>query len=281
MRENAPLRDLPLVTDLDGTLIHSDLLQESLIGWLRGNPLRLLLIPLLLLQGRAALKERVARDSDLDIASLPYNQALLTQLREQREAGRRLVLCTAASEQLARRVADHLALFDEVIGSDGQTNIKGARKAEALVQRFGENGFDYAGDAQADLPVWEAAAGAIVVNADDALLAQARERAEVLAQFPRAAVSPQTWLRQLRVQQWLKNLLLFAPVLAAHQALDAGTALSLLAAFLSFSLAASGTYLINDLLDLESDRLHPRKRLRPLANGTSGYVRENSFVVHD
>ncbi|RCX09374.1 UbiA family prenyltransferase [Extensimonas vulgaris] len=259
--------NIPLVIDLDGTLIHTDMLHESTLRLVRDAPLQLLRLPFLLARGKAVLKRHIAQRSSFDPAALPYNQPLLEWLQSQRAAGRKLVLCTATDATIAQAIADHLGLFDEVIASDGSTNVAGAHKAQALRERFGQGGFDYAGNAAPDLPVWAQARKAIVVNGNAALVQKAQGIAEVEHVFPPQPAGISTLRRMLRVHQWLKNLLLFVPLLAAHQLGNGPAWLALLLAFASFSLCASSVYIANDLLDLESDRLHPRKRLRPFASG--------------
>ena len=200
-------------------------------------------------------------------AALPYNLPLLDWLKEQRAAGRRLILCTATDRSIADNIAAHLGVFDEVMASDGVTNLAGSNKAAALEARFGAHGFDYAGNSSADLAVWRRARRAIVVNGSTRLTAQATGLCKVEREFPPQSRGLKTWSKVLRVHQWLKNLLLFVPLLAAHQ-VDSGAQWgTLLLAFISFSLCASTVYIANDLLDLESDRQHPRKRLRPFASG--------------
>ena len=259
--------NIPLVIDLDGTLIHTDMLHESTLRLVRDAPLQLLRLPFLLARGKAVLKRHIAQRSSFDPAALPYNQPLLEWLQSQRAAGRKLVLCTATDATIAQAIADHLGLFDEVIASDGSTNVAGAHKAQALRERFGQGGFDYAGNAAPDLPVWAQARKAIVVNGNAALVQKAQGIAEVEHIFPPQSAGISTLRRMLRVHQWLKNLLLFVPLLAAHQLGNGPAWLALLLAFASYSLCASTVYIANDLLDLESDRLHPRKRLRPFASG--------------
>lgn len=257
-----------LCVDLDGTLIHSDLLLESFLLLIKQNPLYLLLVPLWLLKGKAHLKQQIASRVVLDGAALPYTQPLLAWLKEQKAAGRSLWLVTASDERLAQAVAQHVGLFDGVMASNGSTNLSGRNKAQALVQRFGEKGFDYCGNARIDLDVWPHARGAIVVNGSQGLEAQARACTQLVTSFPGPRAGLKVVTKALRVHQWAKNALIFVPVAAAHQLGDAGVLLDALLAFVAFSLCASSVYLLNDMLDLEADRQHHSKCKRPFAAGT-------------
>lgn len=253
--------------DLDGTLIHTDMLHESALWMLRDKPMNVLRMPGWLMSGKATLKRELAGRGDFNPASLPYNSHLLAWLAQQRSNGRRLVLCTASDRAIAAPIAEHLGLFDDVMASDGTLNLGGSNKAAALAQRFGDGGFDYVGNSHADLAVWARARRAIVVNASERILRQAGERCEVEHVFPRAQPGLRALARVLRVHQWVKNLLLFIPLMAGHRFASIDPWLALVLAFVSFSLCASTVYIANDLLDLESDRLHPRKRARPFASG--------------
>ena len=257
----------PLAVDLDGTLIHTDLLVESTFALLRRNPLYLFLLPLWLLRGKAVLKAEIARRIDFDAATLPYHRALLDFLGEVHAAGRPLWLVTAADRRLAAAVNDHLQLFDGVLASDGRTNLRGDLKAQALSERFGEGGFDYVGNATDDLPVWTRAGHALVVGTE-AMRQRAARRAPVARFFPVALPGPRLYLRAIRLHQWLKNLLVFVPLLTAHRGLETDLLLQATLAFVAFGLCASSVYLLNDFTDLSADRRHPRKRHRPLAAGT-------------
>ena len=262
-----PLSAHPLVVDLDGTLIRTDMLHESAIRVLRDKPWRILLIPRWLAQGKAVLKRRLAQGSTFDPATLPYHDELFDWLKLQREQGRRIILCTASDASFAHAIAAHLGIFDEVMASDGAVNLGGARKAQALEARFGAAGFDYAGNSNADLAVWRRARRAVVVQASADLAKKVATLCEVEKVFAPPRLGPPVWARVLRLHQWLKNLLLFVPLLAAHQFTDLPAWRALLIAFCSFSLCASSVYIANDLFDLESDRQHPRKRQRPFASG--------------
>ncbi len=260
-------RGLPLAVDLDGTLLRSDMLHESALRALRDRPLAALLIPYWTLRGKAFVKHRLAALTDFDPSSLPYHEPFLDWLRELRAAGRPLMLCTASDAAIAGAIARHLGIFDDVMASDGITNLSGTDKADALVKRFGERGFDYAGNESKDLSIWRRANRAIVVNASEGLVDAARKVCEVDRIFPSQRPGIGTWMRTLRVHQWLKNLLLFIPLFAAHRATEWAAWPPLLIAFCSFSLCASSVYIANDLFDLDSDRQHHRKRNRPFAAG--------------
>lgn len=257
----------PLVIDLDGTLLRTDVLHESVIRLVLREPL--LLGPMLgwLGRGKAHFKAEVAARVALEIESLPFETALVDWIVHERAGGRRIVLCTAADRAPAQQVADTTGLFDEVMASDGTTNLSAERKAEALVARFGRGGFDYAGNALADVPVWRAARRAIVVGAGPAVRAAAAGVAEVEREFAPPVTRLRAWSSALRLHQWVKNLLVFLPLLGAHEFDNVPAIVRVTLAFLAFSLCASSVYLINDLVDLDSDRRHARKRHRPFAAG--------------
>jgi 4-hydroxybenzoate polyprenyltransferase len=257
----------PLVVDLDGTLVDSDMLHESAIRLFRDNPLHVFRIPYWLSRGKAFLKQQLARATSFDPTILPYRQDFLDWLKEQRAAGRRLVLCTASDQAIAESVARHLGIFDTVIASDGVNNADGERKAAELERRFGANGFDYAANARVDLAVWRRARRAVVVNAPRSLVAKVKACCAVERVFDSRPWTLADWGRLVRPHQWLKNLLLLVPAVAAHQLVHSQNWVQLLLAFLSFSLCASAVYVANDLVDLDSDRRHPRKKNREFASG--------------
>lgn len=255
-----------LCVDLDGTLVRSDLLYESVLALLARNPLYVFLLPFWLLRGKAALKDEIARRVALDPSALPYDERLLRLLED--SPARPRVLCTASNIRFAEAVAAHVGLFDQVLGSDATTNLSGRRKAQALVERFGERGFDYVGNAAVDLHIWRSARQAWVVNGSRGLAGRAAKLCEVAQHFPSAGGGFRHWIKAIRVHQWLKNVLVFLPLLASHRFTELQAAGNAALAFLAFGLCASGVYVLNDLLDLPADRRHPRKRLRPFAAGT-------------
>jgi apolipoprotein N-acyltransferase len=170
---------IPLVVDLDGTLIKTDLLWESLARLLRQNPLWLFPILFWWTRGRALLKRQLAARVKIDPATLPYHEKFLEFLREQKSVGRKIILATASDLQMALPVANHVGLFDEVLASDGKTNLRSENKLKALVAKFGECGFDYAGNSSADFAVWRGAREAIVVNASKSVLEEAARCAKL------------------------------------------------------------------------------------------------------
>jgi 4-hydroxybenzoate polyprenyltransferase len=255
-----------IAVDLDGTLTLTDTLHESVLTLVRSKPYFLLLLPFWLLYGIAHLKKKVAENCDLDVTMLPYNQPFIDWLKEEKLRGKKIVLSTAANEKIAKQVVRNFDFFDEFIASNSTTNLKSARKREALQERYGVEGYDYAGNSNDDLEVWVGASNAIVVNASESVVSKASTLTSVSQIFRSERAGFATWVKALRVHQWLKNLLLFVPLLSAHQISNAQSLGLAVIAFLSFSLCASSVYITNDLLDLESDRSHPRKRFRPFAS---------------
>ncbi|MBI3347419.1 MAG: UbiA family prenyltransferase, partial [Burkholderiales bacterium] len=255
----------PLVVDLDGTLTPTDTLVESVFRLLKQSFLNIFLLPFWLLQGRAALKRNIAAKVKLSAAGLPYNPELLAYLRAEKQAGRKIFLATAAHESIAQAVAAHLDLFDGVLASDEGVNLKGSAKLQAIRTQI-DGRFVYAGDSRADIPIWQSAQAAVLVGVSPALAEAIGPGISVEKTFQHGSAGIGTWLRALRVHQWVKNLLLFVPLLTAYSFLDVGSVFRMVLAFFAFSFCASATYLMNDLWDLDSDRAHPRKRMRPFAS---------------
>ena len=261
VRESSPA----LCVDLDGTLIRGNLLWECILALLKSNPASLLMLPFWLVRGPAFIKRQLACRVVFDPARLPYRQPVLDLLRQERLAGRRIALVTAADDRLARSVSGHLGLFDEVHASDGQRNLKGTAKASFLAEHFGRSGFDYVGDSAADLKVWQHARAAYVVGTR-ARAEQAAALTTVKEIFTDPPPSLRTWVNALRGHHWAKNLLLFLPLVLSHNLATIPT-LRTVAGFVLYGFCASGLYILNDLLDLHSDREHPWKKERPFAAG--------------
>ena len=265
--------DLPLFVDLDGTLIRSDLLWESLLLLARQHPRAILRIPAWLAKGRAYLKARVADHVQPRAHRLCYRPEVIDYLTAARAAGRRVVLASASDERLVQAVAEHVGCVDDALGSDGTTNLRGTAKlarirADVEAHEGVEHGFEYVGDSAADLPVWRGAERVTTVAPSSAALQGLAGRPGPRRDLVAPASSLPGLVRALRPHQWSKNLLLFVPLVLAHELANGPAWVRVGAAFVAFCLVASAGYLINDLLDIEADRGHPRKRARPLAAGT-------------
>lgn len=260
--------EVPLVVDLDGTLVHADTLHESLLLLAGRQPWALASLFPLALRNRAAFKRRLAQRVRPDPSLLPYNDELLRLLKREASAGRSLILATGADQAVADDVAKHLGIFAKVHGSNGVINLTGRRKAELLSASYGRARWLYAGNSTTDLAVWAESGGALVVNGAAGLAAGVTAQSiALLGELPATGKSLKVWLRMLRLHQWSKNLLIFAPLLLAHQVTDVGLWGLAISSYVIFGCGASATYLLNDLLDLEADRRNSEKRHRPLAAG--------------
>ncbi|VVO29749.1 4-hydroxybenzoate octaprenyltransferase [Pseudomonas fluorescens] len=266
----------PLVIDLDGPLLRTDLLLETGVEFIRHRPLDLLKMMGWLIKGKAALKEGLALATDIDVSVLPYDLSVIELIKTERSTGRTVILATASHFSLAERVAEHLQLFDQVLASDGQTNLSSHRKRDLLVKHYGEQGFDYAGNSRDDIAVWGSARHAFVVNPDRGVEGRARAQGNVVQVIRSNCGGPRDWMKALRMHQWMKNALIFVPLLAAHQLTNSLLLLQGVLAFLFFGLCASSVYLLNDLLDLADDRHHRSKCRRPFA---AGYISIKAGLV--
>jgi 4-hydroxybenzoate polyprenyltransferase/phosphoserine phosphatase len=273
----------PLFVDLDGTLVKSDTLLDSLLLLARANPARLLSLPQWLSRGKASFKAHVVDTVSLDVVHLPYNRELLAHLREEHRAGRKLYLATGADGALAHRIAGHLGIFEGVLASDGATNLTGGNKLAALRRHLPDGDFDYIGNSVPDLPLLREARRPMVANPDAGLRRRLKaHRVEVHREFKDRASGFKSFVGAIRLHQWAKNFLLFVPLLLSH-AVRAEGLLRTALAFLCFSVSASATYILNDLLDMDADRRHPKKRLRPFAAGdlsaTAGMGLAGAFLL--
>lgn len=256
-----------MVVDLDGTLLRTDLFIESILALLRSRPALACRLPFWLLRGRAYAKEQVAQRVRVDTDALPMRPAVVELVHRARAESRQTVLATAAHRTQAQAIADATGLFDAVLASDRGTNLKGEAKAAAIRSLLGGKPYIYAGDNRADLPVWKCADGAIVVGARPDLIRHLQNVTRVCTVIePRRGVW-RAGLRALRPHQWIKNLLVLVPLFTAHAYANVSALWAAGVAFVTFTLVASGAYLLNDLMDLEADRRHREKRHRPLASG--------------
>ena len=240
---------------------------ESVLLLLKRNPLYAFLLPLWLLRGRANLKHQLAQRVDLAGLQLPFNPELLAYLHEQRAMGRPLYLISASNEKPVAALVEKLQLFDGYAGSDQTVNLKATAKLQRIQHMNQSAPFAYAGNSRADLPIWQQAQQVLLVNCPPALSDKFLERANDVLQFDAPDAPFTRFFIAIRLHQWLKNSLLFLPLILSHQLNNLALVLQAGTGFLSFSLCASSVYLLNDMLDLHSDRQHPEKRLRPFAAG--------------
>jgi len=257
----------PLCIDLDDTLVKTDTLLESMLLLLKKKPVYVLLMPLWLLKGKSYLKQQIAQRVVLNVALLPYHSALLDYLMEQWRSGRKILLTTAADTSIANQIAEHLGIFHAVLATNGTPNLAGRAKLREIQNYLGSSEFVYAGNAKVDLPIWRTSKRAIIVNAPDRLVQTVSKVANVSHLFKEENNRLRRFISAIRPHQWVKNALVFIPLAAGHQIINPDRLLAAVLAFVAFSLCSSGVYLLNDLLDLEADRLHSSKQHRPFACG--------------
>jgi 4-hydroxybenzoate polyprenyltransferase len=264
---HAVAKSVPLVVDLDGTLIRSDLLIESMFGALGRDPRIVVSAALALIRGKQVLKGLLAAATELDPTRLPYDDAVLALIHTARAAGREVYLASASNWRQVKAIADHVGLFAGWMASDANHNLSGRRKATLLTERFGAGNFDYVGNDRVDLAVWQVAAQAITVRASAGVRVALERVHDDVRHLECDPAGMKRWLKLLRVHQYAKNGLLLVPLLTAH-AFDVHSLINALLGIVAFSLCASSVYVLNDLIDIEADRAHPTKYLRPLASGT-------------
>lgn len=261
------MNNLPLCVDLDGTLIKADMMFDSVALLIKKNPFYLFIIPFWLSRGKLFLKEQLIKNVHQDIDNVPINQDVVDYLIDEKKNGRNIILVTATMQNYADEFKEKFDFFDEAVGSKGGINLVGIQKAEYLKNRFGDRGFDYIGDSSKDLYVWKFAANALIVGNNQEIIDKAKQISNVIKIWEDDNESKISIIyRQLRVYQWVKNLLIFLPALLAHN-LELSTYFNLILSFFSFSFVASSIYIFNDLMDLNSDRNHEIKKNRPIAAG--------------
>lgn len=253
----------PLVVDLDGTLIQTDLLLESLFSYLGAYPFRMLSLASALSHGKAPFKAEIARYAAIEPAQLPYDERVLSLIRQARGNGRQVFLASASNERFVRDVAGHLGLFTGWFASTDGENLSSSTRTKRLVEVFG---FDYVGNDRADLPVWSSANRCLAVGPSSSVRSALKAIDANAFVLERGSGGFRRWIELLRVHQWTKNGLVFAPIFAAHR-FDLDSIVEATIAAFAFSLAASSGYILNDLVDLDADRRHWRKKRRPLAAG--------------
>jgi 4-hydroxybenzoate polyprenyltransferase/phosphoserine phosphatase len=267
-----PNHGMPLFVDLDDTLIATDILWEQIIRLIFHKPY---LIPSMIwfgLKGKARFKEWLSKKIDLPVEYLPWSKAVIDYARKHKDRGGLLILSTATHENIALKINEHLGIFDAVLATNGDTNLKGSHKAQAITEynvSLNKKHYAYVGDSVSDIPIWEKATEAWMVSGRPSLESRCRKAVPHLKVLEAREVGYfSNWIKLLRVRQWSKNILLFLPLLLAHKILNPTLFATASAAALSFCFAASGVYLFNDTSDVFKDRSHPLKKLRPLASGS-------------
>lgn len=255
----------PLVLDVDGTFLRTDMLFECFWAGLGRDPLRVLKVVATQFRDPARLKRELAGIAEIRTDLLPVQPDMKKLVDESTAAGRMVVLASASDESQVKRLAVDHGISGRVFASDGVVNLKAEAKAEALVAAFGEKGFDYAGNEAADLAIWKHAENALIIGPDPSMARSLTAEGHSVTEYKDGWIL-RDLIRALRPHQWVKNVLLFLPLLAAH-AFALAPFLSILLGMVAFSAAASTIYIVNDLLDLEADRLHPKKKNRPFASG--------------
>lgn len=262
------IKKAPICVDCDGTLLNTDLLHEALFRLMRQAFFSIFLIPIWIVKGKANLKMQVASRVSIDAKLLPYNNALLNYLEIEKKKGHELVLATASPLKFAEAIKVHTGIFTSVVATEDNINMSGLNKAIRLVDLFGEKGFIYAGNDSNDFDVWRHASGAVVVNAPKSYIPRVNSLCPVIKYLPAKPIEIVEYFKELRVHQWLKNILIFLPILAAHKVNEIELLNNAILAFFAYCFCASSVYILNDLLDLPSDRSHPRKKNRPFALGS-------------
>jgi 4-hydroxybenzoate polyprenyltransferase len=257
-----------LVVDLDGTLVLTDMLFESLILFIKFRSYRILFLLMHLLRGKVEFKNFISNEIEglLNVKSLPYNQKLIKWIYDQKKNGAKVFLATATHESIAKKIGLHLKLFDGIFATKN-INLKGLVKKDCLISAFGKKGYEYVGNAKSDLPVWESSSICYIVAPELGVLRAAQKINKVEIIFNSRSSYFFNLISSLRAHQWTKNILIFVPLFASHNFFDLHLLSQSVIAFLTFGLCASSAYLTNDLLDLQEDRLHATKRLRPIASG--------------
>ncbi len=273
MEKTCELMPTPIVVDLDDTLAKTDFFFESLLIFIKQNPLNLFRALVWLLRNdRAYMKTRIAQAVDIEIAKIPFNKPLVNWLKNKQQMGHQIILATATPRKYADGVANQLGFFNQVLATDEDFNLKGANKEKKLIELYGSRGFSYVGDSRADLLVWRSAESAVFVGDSRQLREDLKKVTRLEHEFPRACAK-HVWFRAIRIHQWVKNLLLFVPLLTSHNLTDTGKLGLVTTAFFAFSLCASSVYILNDLFDLGDDRKHRSKHRRVFACGDMSIVR--------
>ncbi len=268
---------VPLCVDLDGTLVRTDMLVESVLLLVRQQPIMLLYLPFWLLKGKTFFKQAIASNVLLDDTQYPFNNDVVEYIEEEKSHAREIILVTGSHQSIAEHIGQQTQLFDRVQGTDSAVNLTSNQKRQWLESEFGPGGFDYIGDHTDDLNVWPSARRKLLVARNQNIVKKSGISFDKVFQSPRAGV--RDFLKLLRVHQWSKNVLILVPFLLDQRFGDWPATISIVLAFLAMSLLASMTYIINDMLDLQADRQNPTKSKRPLPSGKISLITGGKVVL--
>jgi len=268
-----------LVVDLDNSLLKIDLFKESLGKSLLKRPLVFFKTVMLALNSIALAKTFISKECKTDCHTLPYNNKILDIIDSYRKKGYLILLATGAPQAYAHSIANHLGLFDEVIATNEQINNVGINKLESIKKHVNDS-FIYLNDSVKDLPVWLHCKKAILIGDNGRVKNMLiKNNVEIIDTVKKEKSIIEILLKQLRVHQWSKNMLLFVPALLSHQLLEPGVFLNALCSFIAFSLLASSIYVLNDIIDVDYDRKHPMKKNRPIAAGDLSMLRAYAVLL--
>ncbi len=261
-------KQIALFVDLDGTLITGDTLHQSVILLIKRYPLKIFSLFCWITKGRAFLKYKVAQLIIPEPSLLQYKKDVIGYINKEKNNGRDVYLLSAANKKIAESVAGYLGIFKKVYGSTAKINLLGKEKLKRIRNIVGNNQFEYMGDSKNDIPIWSATSSGAAIDPNRGLKKRIRkfDNIKMINTMKKKAIF-KSIIKEIRIHQWAKNLLLFLPIIMAHQFTETKIVISVFWAFISFSFCASAMYVLNDLLDIETDIAHPSKQHRPLASG--------------
>ena len=258
-----------LVVDLDGTLVRGDLTFEMLALCLRWRPVLFIPVMVQFCFDKAGAKNRLAVQfaDKVDLATLPYEPAVMALIEEAQSQDRTVALVSGSDHTLVSRIAARFGI-QHVKGTEAGVNLIAEQKSLYLRQAFGDQ-FEYVGNARADYPVWRAGQGGYGVRAPRRAYCLMRSDGSKVVVTPLGETGRlfASLLSSLRPHQWMKNLLLFIVPAIQIMSVSALDVVALISAFICFSALTSSTYLLNDVLDIPDDRRHKTKAERAIASG--------------
>ena len=266
-----------IIVDLDGTLLKTDMLCEAVVAKISKNFKETInILKVLLLNNRLEFKNYAFKDNTIDINTLPFNQEVISKVKKLKKSGNKIYLVTASPTNIAIKINEALKIFDNVYGSTDEVNLKGEEKKKLLNKLFGKKNYHYFGNSKEDLHVWKDSGYAYLVNVSFKIKNKVNDIRIPFESIETKKSKFEIFKSVIRIKQWIKNILIFVPLIAA-QAFTLENYIQCLYAFVSFSMIASGVYIFNDLLDIRVDRHHEIKKNRVFASGEMQL--ETGFVI--